>query len=143
MQRILGARGALVRKAGSFAAIGAVNTLVDFCVFALGYQGFGLPLVPANVMSWCVAVTGSYLMNSTITFAAESGRRLTWRAYGTFVLAGVAGLVANTATLVGASTVVPVLVAKVFAIGVSFAVNFSLSHFVVFRRAGLQGNEPG
>ena len=67
------------------------------------------------------------------TFAAESGRKLRWRDYGTFVASGVIGVIANTATLVAASYVVPVLAAKLIAVGVSFLVNFSLSHFVVFR----------
>jgi putative flippase GtrA len=75
-------------------------------------------------------------MNSYTTFAAESGRQLKARAYGVFILSGLAGLIANTTALVLASYVVPVLVAKVVAIGVSFLVNFTLSHLVVF------GNRP-
>jgi putative flippase GtrA len=92
-----------------------------------------LDQIPSNVLSWCVAVSGSYLMNSYLTFAAESGRRLSLRAYGTFAASGIAGLIANTAVLVLGSLVVPEIVAKILAIGASFLVNFSLSHFVVFR----------
>ena len=55
-----------------------------------------LPLIPANVLAWLLAVSGSYVMNSFITFAAESGRRLHWRAYGAFVASGVAGVITNT-----------------------------------------------
>ena len=123
----------LLRKAGSFAAVGLVNTLIDFGVFVLAYQVLGLPLVPANVLAWLVAVSGSYVLNSFITFAAESGRKLTPRAYGAFVASGIAGVIGNTTALVLASYVVPVLVAKVIAIAVSFLINFSLSHLVVFR----------
>ena len=39
--------------------------------------------------AWLVAVTGSYVMNSSVTFAAESGRKLRWRAYAAFVVSGV------------------------------------------------------
>jgi putative flippase GtrA len=127
------ARLALIRKAGTFAIIGVVNTAVDFGVFATAYTVFGLPLVPANILSWMVAVSCSYVLNSSITFAAESGRKLTLRAYAKFVASGIAGLVGNTAMLWIASYFVPVLVAKLLAIGVSFLLNFSLSHFVVFR----------
>jgi len=73
-------------------------------------------------------------MNSTITFAAESGRRLEARAYATFVFTQVAGFLANTATVLVASLFMPVWAGKLLAIGASFAVNFSLSHFVVFKR---------
>jgi putative flippase GtrA len=124
---------ATIRKAASFAVIGLFNTGVDFGLFAIGYRYFGLTLVVANIVSWMIAVSGSYALNSMTTFAAESGRRLQLKAYGVFVLSGVAGLIANTTTLVVLSYVMPVLIAKLVAIGVSFVVNFSLSHFVVFR----------
>jgi putative flippase GtrA len=124
---------AVTLKAASFAGVGVVNSLVDLAILLAAYNLLGLPLVPANVLAWLVAVSGSYVMNSFVTFAAESGRRLQWRAYGAFVASGIAGVLANTTTLVVASYWVPVLAAKLLAIAVSFAVNFSLSHFVVFR----------
>jgi putative flippase GtrA len=124
---------AITLKAASFAVVGVVNTLVDYGVFLFAYYMAALPLIPANVLAWAVAVTGSYVMNSFITFAAESGRQLRWRAYGAFVASGIAGVIANTATLVVASWWLPVPVAKVIAILASFVINFSLSHFVVFR----------
>jgi putative flippase GtrA len=124
---------ALTLKAASFAVIGVLNTLIDLGVFLTAYNLFNLPLVPANVIAWMVAVSGSYVMNCFITFAAESGGRLRWRAYGAFVLSGVVGVIANTTTLVVAAYWMPVLAAKLLAIAASFMVNFSLSHFVVFR----------
>jgi len=113
--------------------VGVVNTLIDYSVFLSAYYLIQLPLIPANVLAWLVAVSGSYVMNSFITFAAESGRQLRWRAYGAFVASGVVGVIANTTVLVVASRWLPVPVAKLLAIAASFAVNFSLSHFVVFR----------
>ena len=114
-------RRALTLKAASFAVIGILNTLIDLGVFLAAYSVFNV-------------------MNCFITFAAESGRVLRWRAYGAFVLSGVAGVIANTTTLVVASYWMPVLEAKLLAIAASFVVNFSLSHLVVFmtkeRRTG-------
>lgn len=124
---------AVTLKAVSFAGVGVINTLVDYAIFLAAYYLLQLPLVAANLLSWLVAVSGSYVMNSYVTFAAESGRRLHWRAYGAFVASGVAGWVANTATLVVASNWMSVPLAKLLAIAASFAVNFSLSHFIVFR----------
>ena len=72
-------------------------------------------------------------MNSYTTFARESGRKLRWRDYGTFVVSGIAGVIANTTTVVVAAQFVPVWAAKLMAILVGFVVNFSLSHFFVFR----------
>jgi putative flippase GtrA len=128
---------AISLKAASFAGVGVINTLIDLGIFLAAYNLLGLPLVPANILAWLVAVSGSYVMNSFVTFAAESGRQLRWRAYLAFVASGIAGVIANTAVLVVASYWMPVIAAKLLAIVASFAVNFSLSHFVVFRpRAG-------
>jgi putative flippase GtrA len=151
-------KGAVSLKAISFALIGVVNTLVDYSVFLLARAVFAgsttalalfyavsancrcagpmtVLLIAANMVSWIVAVTGSYILNSSITFAAESGRRLRWRSYTVFVASGIVGWLANTATLVFAAQVLllPVWAAKALAIVASFCVNFSLSHFVVFR----------
>ena len=142
----------------SFAMIGVVNSAVDYGVFLIARallhrsaaalalfasisgackcgSAAAITLVAANAISWIIAVSGSYIMNSTITFAAESGRQLRWRAYFAFVASGIAGWIANTATLLVAAEVLllPVWLAKLVAILASFVVNFSLSHFVVFR----------
>lgn len=127
---------AVALKAVSFALVGVVNFAVDFSVFSFAYFYLEWPIISANVVAWMVAVSGSYVMNSLITFAAESGRRLRLKDYATFALSQTGGLVANTATVFALSYVIPVLVAKALAIGASFLVNFSLSHFVVFRRRG-------
>jgi putative flippase GtrA len=123
----------MVRKAASFAAVGAVNTVIDAGVFFLALNTVTSSLIAANLMAWFVAVSCSYAMNSFYTFAAESGRKLRLRDYLRFVATGVAGAIANTTVLVVAAQFLPVWAAKTLAIGVSFAVNFTLSHFLVFR----------
>jgi putative flippase GtrA len=120
-------------KAVSFGLIGFVNTAIDFGVFSFGYYVLNLPIVAANLLSWIIAVSGSDVLNWMITFSVESGRELTIRTYATFLLAQLAGFAANTTTILVASHFMPVLFGKVLATGVSFLVNFSLSHFVVFR----------
>jgi putative flippase GtrA len=136
---------AIALKAVSFAAVGVVNSVIDFGVFWIAVQYFAMPLIPANVLAWVIAVSNSYALNSFITFAHESNRQLRWRAYATFLGAGLAGLVVNTGTLVTAVALMPRLIddptlqlaaAKACAILASFLVNFSLSNFVVFRKRG-------
>lgn len=126
---------AIVLKAASFAVVGVVNSVIDFGVFSFCYYYLSLPIVAANTIAWVIAVSGSYVMNSTITFAAESGRRLHVRGYVGFALSQIMGFFANTGTVwcLVALLSVPAWAAKVAAIAVSFVVNFSLSHFLVFR----------
>jgi putative flippase GtrA len=118
-----------------YALIGVVNNAVDFSVFLAAHAILGLPLIAANALSWIISVSGSYMLNSTITFAAESGRKLRWSAYFTFVASGIAGWLIDTAALMVAVEVLvlPVWLAKLLAIMAEFIVNFSLSYFVVFR----------
>jgi putative flippase GtrA len=132
---------AIALKALSIALVGLVNTAIDFSVFWTAATHLNWPLVPANVIAWLVAVTCSYVMNSFITFGPESGRVLRWRDYAGFVGSGVAGMVSSTATLFALSYFAPILVAKLVSILVSFAVNFSLSHLVVFRVPRQRGND--
>jgi putative flippase GtrA len=150
-------RELLLIKATSFALVGVINVAVNFTIFWLGLhlikavpalaQGLkwtaetcrcvsseNAEVIAANVVAWCVAVTGSYVMNSMTTFAAESGRKLTWRAYFTFAASGLLGLLADTTVLLIAKSFLPIMLAKLLAIGAAFVVNFSMSHFVVFRK---------
>jgi putative flippase GtrA len=125
---------ATVFKVVSFGLIGFLNTTVDFGVFSAGYYLLHLPIIPANLLSWVFAVSTSYVLNSKITFAIDSRHELSARKYTAFVSAQLFGFAANTTTVLVASHFMPVLFGKVLATGVSFVVNFSLSHFVVFRR---------
>ena len=124
----------MVAKMISFGVIGLGNTVVDLAVFSLAYSVFALPLVPSNVLAWLVAVSCSYVMNTMITFRAESGRVLRRKDYFSFVASGILGVIATTTTLVVLSNFMPVLYAKLLSIVVSFVVNFTMSHFVVFRQ---------
>ena len=136
-------RRTVALKAVNFALVGVINAAVDFSIFSFAYYYLKFPIIMSNVISWLIAVTGSYVMNSMTTFAAESGRKLRLKSYASFLLAQLAGFFANTATVFVASYVLPplfaistsmaVLIGKVLAIGASFLVNFTLSHFVVFR----------
>jgi putative flippase GtrA len=124
---------ALPAKAVSFALVGVVNTLIDVNVFAIAYGIFGIPLIPANLMAWLVAVSFSYAANAMTTFGPESGQVLTIRDYVRFVLSGAVGGLVATAALVIAAKFVPVITAKLLSIFAGFVANFALSNFYVFR----------
>ena len=127
-------------KAMSFALIGVVNSLVDFAVFLFTLRtsravaGQRLDLIAANVLAWMVAVSGSYVMNSYVTFAAESGRKLRWKSFFAFVASGILGVHRQYRDAPGRGRIhAGDGRRRSLAIGVGFLVNFSMSHFVVFR----------
>jgi putative flippase GtrA len=71
----------IVAKLFSFATIGVVNVAVDLIVFSMAYRLLHLPLVPSNVIAWAIAVSGSYAMNTKITFGRETGGAFSWEHY--------------------------------------------------------------
>ena len=134
LRRLRGIDRAVLVKGVSFAMIGLVNTGIDFGVFTFTYYYLGWHIFVANPIAWLMAVSNSYVLSSMITFAAETGRRLSPRAYIKFILSQAGGLIANTTTVFILSYFMPAWMAKIPAIGASFIVDFTLSYLVVFRR---------
>jgi putative flippase GtrA len=124
---------AVALKALSFALVGLINTAIDAAIFFFLLAYATPSLVVANIAAWFIANTGSYVMNSFTTFSAETGGKLSLRHYAGFVGSGIVAVTASTITVVIAAKFMPVWAAKAIAILVSFAVNFSITHFVVFR----------
>jgi len=126
--------GAVSFKAVSFAMVGVINTVVDAVAFFLILAYATSSLVVANVSAWLVAITGSYVMNTMTTYSAETGGKLSFKDFLGFAASGIVAVSTSTTALVIAANYLPVWAAKAIAILVSFAVNFSLTNFVVFRR---------
>lgn len=152
-------RRAVSLKALSFATVGLINTVVDATVFFLMLGFVTSSLIVANVSAWLVAVTGSYVMNSFTTFAAETGGKLRLKDYAGFVASGIVAVIATTVTVLLVDKFLPAwapwtaetrlgsitvatAAAKAVAILVSFVVNFSITHFVVFRERAPNPENP-
>jgi putative flippase GtrA len=125
---------AVALKAMSFAMVGAINTLVDATAFFLLLGYVTTSLVIANVTAWLIAISGSFVMNSLTTFSAETGGRLRLKHVPGFLMSGILAVTVSTTTVVLAAKFMPVWAAKAIAILASFAVNFMVTHFVVFRQ---------
>src|ERR1041384_3989863 len=141
---------AVALKAVSFALVGLINTAVDAAIFFLMLTYVTPSLAIANVTAWFIANVGSYVMNTFTTFSAETGGKLRLKHYAGFVGSGLVAVTASTVAVELEARFLPLLVpkldtmrlgtitasvaiAKAIAILVSFAVNFSITHFVVFR----------
>jgi putative flippase GtrA len=124
---------ALVIKLLSFASIGVMNTIIDVLVFTTAYQLLELPLIASNMSSWFVAVSFSYAMNTRLTFGRETGGIFRIKDLVRFAGSGILAVIVATTTLVIVSHYTNVFAAKCLSIIGSFAVNFSISHFVIFR----------
>ena len=128
-------RRSFLAKLFSFATIGVVNVAIDVSIFTISFHFLHLPLVVSNVIAWVIAVTGSYAMNSKITFGRETGGEFSARRYLRFAASGFLGLMVATTVLVAVSHYANVPVAKLVSIIAAFGFNFGMSHFVIFRRS--------
>jgi len=122
----------ILAKLFSFASIGVVNVVVDVAIFSIAYNILHLPLILSNIIAWSIAVSGSYAMNTKITFGRETGGTFRLKHYLRFAASGVLGVIAATTVLVVLSHYTAVFVAKLVSIVAAFGINFCMSHFVVF-----------
>lgn len=79
-----------------FAIVGAIGFGVDFAVFNLVRNVFGLGAVSANVVSFAVAVTSNFLLNRYWTFPDSRSKPLAQQ-LGQYALVNLVGLGIRTA----------------------------------------------
>jgi putative flippase GtrA len=128
--------GRLSFKATSFALIGGLNTILDTTIFFLLLAYVTSSIAAANVGAWLCVIVWSFVMNSLTTFSAETGGKPRLKHFPGFVGSGIMAVTASTIAIVLAAKVMPVWAAKAVAILVSFCVNFSITHFLVFPAKG-------
>lgn len=127
-----------------FGMVGALNTLVDFTIFNLLFNVFGLPLLVSNTLSVSAGIVNSFLWNKHWTFSAGGWSR--WRREAiTFVVISVIGLLINNmgilvlTTLTGNTGVLAVNAQKLAASILSMTWNFLGYRLVAFRHKHQEG----
>lgn len=120
----------LLRQAVTFGLVGVVNTLVGLTVFYSFLYIVGTPPGVSNVIGHCVAVSGSFFLNSKFTFKRAPSAK---RAIQFFFVFGVS-LAVNLAVLQGgiAAGLSPGI-AQLPAMVTYTAVFFLMSRFHVFK----------
>lgn len=56
-----------------FAAIGVINTAIDFALLNVFAHAIGIPRIPANIVSASVAMIFSFFANRHVVFDAKAG----------------------------------------------------------------------
>lgn len=124
-----------------FAAVGLLNSLVDFVVFNFLTALLGLPVIPASVLAYCSGILNSYVFNLNWTFAdvaAKSDRVLIAK----FITSNLVGMAINAAIVSVVSNFLldattweqgwVLAVSKVVATSGALVANFTLMHRWVF-----------
>jgi putative flippase GtrA len=118
-----------------FAAVGVVNTGVDTALFLLLHARLGV--VAANLVSTSAGMAFSFLANGAFTFAAG---RPTWRRALLFLVTtgSTMWLLQPVLITVLLAHDLPVLAAKLLAIGACVVVNFAAYRWVVWPEPRLE-----
>lgn len=120
-----------VLRVGRFSIVGVLNTLIDLSVFLMLVTAVGMPLVPANLVAFAVALTNSYALNRSWTFRdrAEPARAGGFAQFVMFCTVG-AGFATGVLWLL-TQLAVPILIGKLFSIVVNMTWNYlTMRHFV-------------
>ncbi|MBB6732503.1 GtrA family protein [Cohnella zeiphila] len=121
------------RKMAKFAFVGAMNTGVDFAVFAALVYGFGASTGWAQTVSYLCGFLNSYVWNRSWTF--RTAGRIDVRELTRFGAVNALSFLLATAALLGLQKGLDwsPLAAKAASIVVSLAVNYVGSRLWVFR----------
>ena len=120
-----------------YTLVSAVALVLDFGVYLLLAAG-GTNITLAGAVGYTCGLCLHYLLSVRYVFDPKAANKTQARLFSEFALSGLAGLavtalvIALTADLGG----MPVLPAKVLAVGASFLVVFALRRGVVFARRG-------
>ena len=121
------------KLAGRFAAVGVVNTLVDYTLFNLLFYLAGVPLVAAHFLSAGTAVVVSFLLNRNWTFSETARDDSAWRQFARHVATAGSAVLISALVIWLAAFFLPAYLAKLAAVGFSFAWNFLISRHWVFQ----------
>lgn len=80
----------MIKQIIKFSFVGIINTLIDFGVLNLLIQIFHWSVLPANTLSFSLAVTNSYFLNKYWTF--RDSMPVNVRQFSGFILISLVGL---------------------------------------------------
>jgi len=119
-----------------FAVVGFTNLGIDLAVFSVSYYWLGLPLLLANTLAYSLATANSYVLNKHWTFASDNSSDRSLQEFSRFVLFNLVGLALSNLSVYFLANYLQPIVAKLYAVGVTFVWNYITNRYFVFRNAG-------
>ena len=115
-----------------FAAVGILNTAIDIAVFSALHFGAGADLLLANSLGFAAGLTNSFFCNKYWTFRETRRHGRMSRQLPAFAALNLVALGLSNATVWCLALLVPVLAAKVAAVGVTFVWNYWTSRRFIY-----------
>ncbi len=128
------------KRFGKFAAVGVLNTIVDYLVYCVFVYIFGIYYLLSHLFSFILANINSFILNSFWTFE-QSEKKPALLRFMQFFIVSLVGLALSSLVLFcsveSLKTIFPQyapdLLGKIIASFVTLFWNYSASYFFVFR----------
>lgn len=115
-----------------FALVGVLNTGIDIGVFAALHFGAGIDLLVANSLGFAAGLTNSFFCNKYWTFRETRNQGRISRQIPIFLALNLIALGLSNATVWFLALALPVMAAKLAAVGVTFVWNYWTSRRFVY-----------
>jgi len=123
----------LSRQALKFGATGLLNTGVDFLAFFSLIYAVDAHYILANLLAFLLAVSVSYVVNKHWTFAEQTSSHAPLNEWLRFTVISGGGFLVATCVLFLLTPFLSLVLTKIGATGASFAWNFTLVRFYLWK----------
>jgi len=120
-----------------FAAVGVFITIIDFVIFITLVRYFEWNIILANVVSYFIAVSNSYVLNLVWTFRKSDGAKFGAKSFILFVTVNTVGFLIGSLVIWQLQRVVIPEFAKLSSIPVTLVWNFFATKRFVIERGKL------
>jgi len=118
-------------KFTKFGLVGILCTLIDFILFISLIFIFELSIISSHLSAFSVAVLISYFLNKNYTFDSSLIKN-NQKTITKYILLNTIGAVISTTALLLLSSLIHILIAKLFAAALSLLWNYTSSYFFIF-----------
>ena len=116
-----------------FSCVGILNTLIDYGVFFVMCDIFGINIYISNVCGYVLSATNSYFMNSMFVY---KDKKFGFKKYVAFLAGNVSVLLLSTAFIAVLSKNIEVkTIAKLISAPFTILLNFCFQRFILFKKS--------
>lgn len=116
-----------------FSCVGVLNTLIDYGVFFVMCDIFGINIYISNVCGYVLSATNSYFMNSMFVY---KDKKFGFKKYVAFLAGNVSVLLLSTIFIAVLSKNIEVkTIAKLISAPFTILLNFCFQRFILFKKS--------
>ncbi len=120
------------KNLSKFSVVGLVNTVIDFVIFYMLHEYFGVDFLISHICAFFIALINSFIFNAIWTFKNLKRDEL-FKQVSSFFVIGLIGLLFSSLILYVCAPYMHIMIAKILAMFVSLVWNYTGSWLFVFK----------